>query len=153
MDNVARPATPAHFWVVAVLATLWNLIGPTDYLMTRSRNDEWINMMMPGVDPQAVYSWVEAMPIWSQIGWGLGVWGGLAGALLLLARSRHAVLAFAASLVGVLLSLGWQLLAGVEMPAGTDQGAASKVMPIVIIVIAVALLYYARRMQLRGVLR
>ena len=36
--------TPIHLWIVGGIATLWNCIGPTDYLMTRLRQDAWIEM-------------------------------------------------------------------------------------------------------------
>lgn len=152
MDNdIAK--RPIHLWIVGIAATLWNLIGPTDYLMTRLRQDSWIEMGMPGVDPQIVYSYIDSMPIWSHIGWGLGVWGGLLGSILLLARSRYAVHVLAASLLGVAMSLGWQLLAGPAMPPEMTTSAASQIMPYVIIVIAVALFLYARTMRISGVLR
>ncbi len=152
MDSESRK-TPIHLWIVGIAATAWNLIGPTDYLMTRLRQDSWIEMGMPGVDPQIVYRYIDSMPIWSHIGWGLGVWAGLIGSLLLLARNRYAVHVFAWSLVGVAMSIGWQLLAGPDMPPEMTKGAASQVMPYVIIVIAVALFLYARAMRIKGVLR
>ncbi len=152
MDHEAA-TRPIHLWIVGVAALLWNLIGPTDYLMTRLRQDSWIEMGMPGVDPQIVYRYIDSMPIWSHIGWGLGVWGGLIGSILLLARSRYAVHVFAWSLVGVAMSLGWQLIAGPTMPPEMTTSASSKIMPYVIIVIAIALFLYARAMRIRGVLR
>jgi len=151
--DTAHSKTPIHLWIVGLVALLWNCIGPIDYLMTRLRQDSWIEMGMPGVDPQIVYSYIDSMPIWSQIGWGLGVWGALIGSILLLARSRHAVPVFAVSLLGVAMSLGWQLLAGPDMPPEMTKSASSQVMPYVIIVIAVALFLYARAMRTRRVLR
>jgi hypothetical protein len=60
--------------------------------------------------------------------WALGVWGALAGSMLLLLRSRRAVTAFAASLVGLAVSTGYQLTHAVH--AGIDDPQAhAKVMP------------------------
>lgn len=152
MDTaIAKP--PIHLWIFGGLALLWNCIGPIDYTMTRLHNDAWIKMGMPNVDPQVVYSWIDSMPIWSQIGWGLGVWGGLLGSILLLARSRYAVPTYLISLLGVAMSLGWQLVAGPDMPVEMATGAASKVMPYFIIIIAIVLFVYARAMRTKGVLR
>ena len=145
--------TPVHLWIVGIVALLWNCIGPTDYLMTRLHQDSWIEMGMPGVDPQIVYSYIDSMPIWSHIGWGLGVWGGLIGSILLIARSRYAVHVFGASLLGVAMSLGWQLLVGPDMPPEMTTSASSQVMPYVIIAIAIGLFVYARAMRIKGVLR
>ena len=151
--GTARSKTPIHLWIIGGLALLWNCIGPIDYLMTRLRQDSWIEMGMPGVDPQIVYAYIDSMPIWSQIGWGLGVWSALLGSILLLARSRHAVPVFAVSLLGVALSLGWEMLVGPAMPPEMTTSASSQFMPLVIIAIAIALFFYARAMRIRGVLR
>lgn len=153
MDEAIKRNTPWHLWAVGVLATLWNAFGAYDYVMTRQRDADYLQGMMPGMDPQAVLAWIDAFPIWAQFGWGLGVWGGLLGSLLLLARSRYAVHAFAASLVGAVFSLGYQLAAAPPMPGAEALGAMNTVMPIVIIAVAALLLYYAQRQRGRGVLR
>jgi hypothetical protein len=143
--------TPLHLWIVGAVALLWNSFGVTDYFMTRTRGSAWIDQMMPGVDSAKFMAYIDAFPIWASIGWALGVWGALAGTLLLLARSRHAVVAYAVSLVGAILGIGYQLANPVDI-AEMTQGA-NGVMPYVIIVIAVGLLWYARRQRAAGVLR
>lgn len=146
-----RLATPVHLWIAGGLALLWNAFGAYDYLMTRMRNTDYFASMMPGADPNAVLEWVDAFPIYAQFGWGLGVWGGLLGAILLLMRSRWAVPVFAASLVGALLGLGYQILVAPPMPG--MEGASGEIMPFVIILVALGLFLYARAMKAKGVLR
>ena len=141
--------TPAHLWIVGVLETLWNAFGCYDYLMTRMRNTDYLKSMMPDVDPNAMLAYVDGFPIWAQFGWGLGVWGGLAGGILLLLRSRWASWAFGLSLVGAVLGLGYQLM----NPMPFIEGFMATGMPIIIIVVALALLLYARAMEKKGVLR
>ena len=119
--------------------------------MTRTRNTDYLAKMMPTVDPNAMLAWVDAFPIWAQFGWGLGVWGGLVGGVLLLLRSRWAVWALGLSLVGALLGLGYQIAAAPPLPGA--QGPMNDAMPYVIILIAAALFLYARAMLARGVLR
>ena len=143
--------TPLHLWVVGVVATLWNAFGVTDYVMTRTRREAWIDQMMPGTDSAKIMAYIDAFPIWASAGWALGVWGALAGSLLLLARSRHAVAAFAVSLLGAISGLGYQLANPIDIPEMT-QGA-NGVMPYVIIAIAALLLWYAVRQKAAGVLR
>ena len=92
---------------------------------------------------------MDAMPIYASFGWGLGVWSALGGTLLLLARSRHAVTLYLASLVGMALSFGYQFLLAPPAPPGMD----SPVIPLVIIAIGIALFVYARQMRIKGVLR
>ena len=142
---------PVHLWIVGIPALLWNCIGPIDYTMTRMRNTEYLQMAMPTVDPEAMLAWVDAFPIYAQVGWGLGVWMGLLGSILLLMRHRWAVPAFALSLIGAILGLGYQIVAA--PPLAGAEGAMFAIMPYIIILVAVALLYYAHRQKQAGVLR
>ena len=149
-ETVAR-RTPVHLWVVGVLGTLWNAMGAYDYVMTRMRNTDYLAAMMPGVDPGDTLAWIDAFPVWAQFGWGLGVWAGLAGTLLLLLRSRWSEYALAASLVGIILGIGYQIAAA--PPLRGAEGAMFEIMPYVVIVIGVALFLYARAMRAKGLLR
>jgi hypothetical protein len=143
-----RSATPVHLWIVGLLATLWNAFGCYDYLMTRMRNTDYLKSMMPDVDPNAMLAYVDSMPVWAAAGWGLGVWMGLAGSLLLLTRSRHAVWTLGLSFVGAVVGIGYQLM----NPMAGMSGGMATVMPIVVIVVALALFLYARAMARKGVL-
>lgn len=142
-------AAPVHLWIVGGLALLWNAIGATDYLMSQTHNDAMIRAMMPDLDPNVVWTYMDSFPVWASAGWGLGVWGAVAGSLLLLARSRHAVTAFALSLLGMALSFGYQFTIAPPPPAGMDD----PIMPIVVVLIGIALFVYARAMRAKGVLR
>lgn len=144
-------AAPKSIYVVGVLALLWNALGCYDYLMTRLRDTDYLAKMMPTVDPNAMLAWVDAFPIWAQFGWGLGVWGGLLGAVLLLMRNRWAVPVFAASLFGAVLGLGYQILMAPPLPGA--ESAINDIMPYVIILVALALFLFARAMRAKGVLR
>src|SRR3990170_4318635 len=109
MATTAEGRTPVHLWIVGILALLWNAWGGYDYIMTKTRNTDYLTSMMPNVDPNAVLAYIDAYPIYAQIGWGLGVWGGVLGSILLLMRSRYAVWSFAASILGMVLSFGYML--------------------------------------------
>ena len=151
MATDAGRRTPIHLWIVGALALLWNGFGAYDYLMTRSRDTDYLRAMMPNVDPNTVLEWIDGFPVWAQFGWGLGVWMGLLGSVLLLFRSRWAVWAFALSLVGIILGIGYQLAAA--PPPGAAAEGMGSVMPYAVILIGVALLWYAWRQRDKGVLR
>lgn len=151
MENAVVERTPMHLWIVGGLATLWNCIGPIDYVMTRMHNDAWITGMMPGTDPQAIYAYVESFPIWASLGWGLGVWGGLIGSIMLLMRHRWAAVVLGVSLVGAILGIGYQLINPADI-ADLDKGM-NAIMPYVIIAVALGLFLYARAMAAKGVLK
>lgn len=152
MENVVTERAPMHLWIVGGLATLWNAFGCYDYVMTRMRDTDYLASMMPNVDPQATLAWVDGFPIWAQFGWGLGVWMGLLGSVMLLMRHRWAVPALGLSLLGAILGLGYQIVAAPPL-AGTEGNAMMTVMPFVIIAVAVGLFLYARAMAKNGILR
>lgn len=151
MATTAQGRTPIHLWIVGVLSLLWNCFGAYDYTMTRTHNLEYLKASMPGVDPNVALAWIEGMPMYAQIGWGLGVWFALLGSVLLLFRSRWAVWSFGISLLGAVLSLGYQLVLAPPMPGAADN-PMMKVMPLVIIIVAIGLFYYARAMEKKGVI-
>lgn len=151
MEDVAavdRRGLPVHFWIVSLLALAWNLFGAYDYLMSRLHNEAYLKMMMPGADPAAMFGFMDHMPLYASLGWGLGVWAGLAGTIAMLMRSRHAITLYLASLLGMVLSFGYQLFLARDVPAGMD----SPVIPLLIAAIGVALLVYARSLRAKGIL-
>ena len=138
--------TPVHLWIVAILATIWNAFGCFDYLMTQTRNEEYLAHF---TDPQRAY--FESFPMWMEAVWALGVWGGLLGSLLLLVRSRYAVAAFAISLAGLAISTVYQYVLSTPPPDMMSGGMLA--MNVAIWAVAIGLLVYAMAMRKRGVLR
>jgi hypothetical protein len=151
MQQAVSARTPAHLWIVGILSLLWNCFGAYDYLMTRTKGAAYIESMMHTDQADAIMAYINGFPVWVSAGWGLGVWCGLLGSILLLMRSRHAVLVFGVSMIGAIVGLGWQLV----NPSGIAEMSetVNQVMPYVIIVLAVALFLYARAMEKKGVLR
>jgi hypothetical protein len=96
-------------------------------------------------------AYMDSLPGWLTAFWALGVWGGLAGSVLLLVRSRYAVWAFAISFIGAVVGLGYQMFL-TQMPASMKQGG-NGVIPWVIILIAAFLLWYSWSAEKKGVLR
>ncbi len=148
VDGPIAARTPVHLWIVGIVALLWNMIGVTDYVMMRTRNADYFRAVMPDLNLADALGYMDSMSLLASAGWALGVWGALIGTLLLLARSRHAVVAYLVSLVGAVIAFAFQFT-GPTPPPGMDD----PVVPVVVTVIAIALLLYARWMRSRGVLR
>lgn len=138
--------TPLHLWIVGALATLWNGFGAFDYLMTQTRNEQYLAHF---TDPQRIY--FESFPIYMEVAWALGVWGGLLGSMLLLMRSRWAVVAFGVSLAGLAASTIYQYVLSPPPPGMTSAGMIA--MNVAIWIVCIGLFVYAREMSSRGVLR
>lgn len=143
METVMK--TPVHLWIVGAISAVWNAFGALDYTMTQTRNPAWLAQLSP-----ELMAYIESAPAWSQAAWAFGVWGALAGSLLLLARSRYAVMAFAVSLGGLAVNTFWQFGASDGI---TIMGSSAVWMNLTIWVVAIALLIYAQRMKGVGVLR
>jgi hypothetical protein len=129
---------PLSFWVVSGLGLLWNAFGAYLYMLSKLNPEA----ALAGATP-AMRDYVAAMPTWAHIGWSLGIWGSVAGSLLMLARSRHATTAFLVSLLGALASFAAQAQAGV-LPVGLSAGIAA----------VIAFLWcYCRNETAKGILR
>jgi hypothetical protein len=152
MQQAVSARTPVHLWIVGILSLLWNCFGAYDYTMTKTRGADYIATTMPGVDANAALAWINGMPWYAQAGWALGVWFGVLGSALLLIRSRWALWSFGVSLAGAVVSLGYQMMLAPPMP-GAAETPMMKLMPAVIIVVAIALFFYARAQEKKGVLR
>lgn len=143
--------TPTHLWIVGILSLLWNGFGALDYTMTQIRNAGWIETMMPDVDPQIVWGWMDSAPVYMDIFWALGVWFAVIGSVLLLMRKALAVPAFALSLIGALGGFLTGLLGAGNRPEELG-GSGFDVVMLTVVVIAFALLGYARKQKANGVL-
>lgn len=144
----AQPAkVPTHLWVVGILSLLWNAFGAYDYLMTQTGGLDYFESM--GLDAEA-YAWYQAQPAWATAGFAVGVWLSLAGAVLLLVRSRYAAPAFLLSFLGAVVSFCYQFIS--DRPASLE-GPAAILMPIGILLIILLQWYYAQRQAKAGVLK
>jgi hypothetical protein len=140
-----------HIWVVGIVTLLWHAGGAYDYLMTNMRNAEYLEMI-PADKRPAFLAFLDAMPGWAKTAWAFGVWGSVAGSLLILVRSRHAVTAFAVALLGLAVSSVYTYLLAPPSVI-TSPDAMTLAFTGAIVVVLVAVLYYARRQTLAGNLR
>lgn len=147
MATTARGrGVPAHLWIIGIVALLWNAFGCYDYWMTETANQTYL-----GNFPPDAIAYINGLPKWLTAMWALGVWGGLAGSLLLLARSRFAVAAFAVSAMGAIVGMGYETFMSAQ-PASMTSGAMA-VMPWVVAAVTLALLWYAANAAKKGLLR
>ncbi|QDH71141.1 hypothetical protein [Marilutibacter alkalisoli] len=139
MNAAARPKS---YWLIAVIALLWNLLGVLVFLLTIAMTPEQAAAM-----PDAQREVYEATPSWINVLWGAAVAAGVLGAFGLLLRKRWAVMLFMVSLVMVVLQIVGSFAA---TPAWSLLGPSSLVMPAVILLIALGLWLYAKKADARG---
>jgi len=144
-ETQGKPKTPWHLWVVGIIATVWNSGGALDYTMTQTRNASYMSGFT-----QEQLDYFYGFPAWADAVWALGVWGAFVGSLLLLLRTRHAVIAFGISLAGLLGSSIYQMTTDVPNSLTTT---GIWVFTAVIWLSIIFLILYSRMMIARGVLR
>lgn len=136
--------TPWHLWLVGGVSLLWNAFGGFDYIMTQTRNAAYLAQFT--AEQRAYF---ESYPFWMEAVWGTGVWGAVAGSLLLLLRMKWAFLAFLASLVAFGVSVVYGQVSG-----GNDvMGSTGLIFSAVIFLLGLGFVLYSRAMHRRGVLR
>jgi hypothetical protein len=136
-----REEAPLSFWAVGVIALLWNGLGTILWGGTSLAPDTFLAGM-----PADHRAYVESLPAWTGLTWGLGVVAGLVGSILLLLRNRLAIPAFALSLAGAVINCSSYL---VNRP---PPGFFNPVLTAFILGFAAFLLWFAHRMKGRGLL-
>lgn len=139
-----RHQVPWHLWAVGLLGLLWNAFGAYDYVMSKLSPQSYFHEM--GLSDASV-AYMMSFPAWLTGFWALGVWGSVAGSVLLLFRSRHALAAFALSLLGLAVSQGYQALV-MRPPESPPVALTAMIWGSLAL-----LLWYAWAMARRGVLR
>ena len=145
LANDNRSAAPWHLWAIGVVSLLWNSFGCYDYVMTNLRDAKYLAQF-----PPEVIAYLDTMPRWLTGFWALGVWGSIAGSVLLLLRSRHGVTAFAVSLLGLAVSQIYQWL---DHRPDAMKGSGMVMMTVVIWGALIFFLWYSARLRRLGVLR
>ena len=138
---------PWHLWVVGILALIWNAGGGYDYYMTKTAEAAYMAQQ-----PEERLAMLAGAPLWFDIAWAVGVWGAIAGSLLLLVRSRYAGSVFALSIIGLIAATVYTfgIADGGSMLA--IAGPVAIAFTIAIPVILIGLFIYARTMRKRRVL-
>lgn len=140
----AAGRTPWHLWLVGGVALLWNAFGGYDYIMTQTRNAAYLAQFTP---EQRAY--FESYPVWMEAVWGIGVWGAVAGSLLVLLRMKWAFHAFLASLIAFAISVVYGQTSG----GNALMGSTGMIFSALIFLLGLGFVLYSRAMTRRGVLR
>lgn len=150
MSDETQPAsqrkTPYHLWVVGIIAFLWSAMGAMDFVMTQTQNTEYMKQFT-----SEQLDFFYGFPLWVNIAWAVAVWGGVIGAILLLLKSRHAVIVFTASFAAMLITMfhNYVLSNGLEVVGDGFALAFTAV----IVIAALLFMLYSRRLAKQGVLK
>lgn len=136
MTNETSIKPPTWFWIVSVLALLWNLMGVGAYLA-----DAFVSVEALGEMTQEMRELYEGRPAWVTAAFAAAVWFGALGCIALLLRKKWAVPVFLISLIGV---IGQQIYNFFLSNTFEVMGSGAMFLPIMVVIIAVALWLFAR---------
>lgn len=145
MNVSTSSAVPRWFWVVAIIAIVWNVVGVASYLMEVTTRETSLAAL-----PAAERALYAMQPEWVTGAYAIAVFAGLAGCVLLAMRRALAAPLLALSLAAVLVQMFYVFALS---DALTVQGASSAVLPAAIVVIGAVLLWLAMHARRRGWLR
>ena len=86
------------FWLVGAFALVWNVLGGVNFLV--QMNPDMVASM-----PDTHRAIINGRPTWATAGFGLSVFAGAVGGLLLLLRKSAAYYLFVLSLLGAALTM------------------------------------------------
>ena len=134
MTTAIKP--PKSFWVIAILALLWNLMGVSQFIGATFMLDT----MVEGL-PENQAELYRSIPSWYTVIFAIAVFTGLLGCITLLLRKSITIALFGISLVAVLVIQGYWVF-------GTDIidiiGPTSLIMPLIVTVISIFLYFYSK---------
>ncbi len=140
-ETTTRP--PLWFWIVAAMALLWNIVGVISFIGLITMTPEAIAAMSEA--EQALFN---NTPAWSTIAFAIGVFGGVFGCLFLLLRKSLTMTLFVASLLGVIVQFTyWLFMTDAVSVYGVQH---AYMMPVLVTVIACALVWFANMAKGRG---
>lgn len=145
MKDTPASKPPVHFWIVAVVALLWNAVGAFDFVATQVKLEPYMSNFS-----EEQLAFFHGIPPWAVTTWGIATLGALLGSLALLFRLRFAYHLFIVSLLAMLATSfeNFVLSNGTEI-----MGAAGVIFSGVIATISVFLVFYSQAMLQRGVLK
>ena len=94
MNETAANPVPGWFKTLAIVALIWNLLGVMSFFMQMNMSEEALALL-----PQAEQELYRNIPVWVTAAYGLAVFAGTLGCLMMMSRKSVAVPLLIASLV------------------------------------------------------
>ena len=145
MTDTPSSPVPRHITIMGIFAILWNLGGVFDFVMVQTRNSDYLAQLS---DTQLAF--LEQFPTWAVAVWAISVFAAFLGSIFLITRKLKSETFFYVSLVGLAIMTFRNFV--VEDGAAI-MGNDALIMTTVIVVIAIFLALYSRRMAAQGFLK
>ena len=135
MTTSVKP--PTWFWVVSVIALLWNLMGVGNYL-----NQAFNQMTLLESMDQAQREVFEGIPAWATAAFAIAVFSGALASIGLLLRKKWARPLFVISLIAAVAQfIHWLFISN----AVEAFGPSTYAMPAIITIIGIYLVFFSKK--------
>ncbi|MCT4629183.1 hypothetical protein [Winogradskyella sp.] len=130
-NSINKP--PIWFWIVSVIALIWNGLGVMAYLGRAFATDE----MIAQLPEEQKAEFLMEFPAWYTAAFAIAVFCGALGCLALLIRKKWAYILFVLSALGAIVQHIY-LFINIEMDG------SKMVMPVMIIIVCLLLIWLAK---------
>jgi uncharacterized membrane protein len=124
---------PIWFWIVSVIALIWNGLGVMAYLTRAFMTDE----MIAELPAEAQAEFLVEYPAWYTAAFALAVFCGALGCLALIIKKKWAYPLLVISALGAIVQ-------HIYLFMNVDMDGAAMVMPILVIGVCIFLIWFAK---------
>jgi len=143
MNEKLNAKPPVWFWIVSILALLWNLMGVMSYLGQAYMTDD-----MKAEYTSDQLALMDSTPAWATAAFAIAVWGGLLGCIAILLRKKWAIPVLMLSLICILVQMTYSFF--MTNAAEIYGPLPGVIIPLLVIIIAIALVQFARIAEKRN---
>ncbi|GAA4271638.1 hypothetical protein U6A24_13715 [Aquimarina gracilis] len=126
---------PKWFWVVSIIALIWNLMGVMAYLGQAYITDEALAAL-----PEADQNFYNNIPAWVTAAFATSVFLGVLGCIGLLLKRKWAFILLLISLIAVVAQATYNFFIQDFIELSGDR----VIMPIVVIIISIFLVWFSK---------
>ncbi len=130
-NQISENQLPKWFFITAVLAVVWNLLGVMAFIGQMMMTPEMLAEL-----PQAEQALYESTPLWATLAFACAVFGGALGSLALLMKKALAQPLLIISLAGVTIQMFHSFVISNSFEV---FGPGGVIMPAMVIIIAIIL--------------
>lgn len=137
MSNISTNKPPMWFWIVGVVALIWNLMGVMAYIGQAYMTDADLVAL-----PEAEQALYVNYPAWATAAFAIAVFGGAIASIALLLRKKLAKTLFIISLLGIIVQMIYSFFISEAMDV---YGPGGMIMPVMIFIIGVYLILFSNK--------
>ena len=136
MTNSITTKPPVWFWIIAVVALIWNAMGVMQYLGQAYETESFRSQYTA-----EQLEIISSTPAWATAAFAIAVFFGLLASLSLLLKKKFAYTLFLLSLLGIIVQLYHNLIV---VESVDIYGPAAAIMSAMILVFGILLLLFSK---------